>query len=156
MNRTLIALLLPLLPICAAAGTIYKCPTAEGGTLISNTRIDKNCKVVVSNPETSPVTAKPRPSGEASTPSPASFPRVSENQQQARDNDRRRILEQELASEQKNLEQAKNKLAEQEAQRSGDEKNYQRVLDRLQPYKDTVAQHERNIAALRKELGNLR
>lgn len=156
MNRTLIALLLTLLPICAVAGTIYKCPTAEGGTLISNTRIDKNCKVVVSNPETSPVAAKPRPSGEASTPSPASFPRVSENQQQARDNDRRRILEQELTSEQKNLEQAKNKLAEQEAQRSGDEKNYQRVLDRLQPYKDTVAQHERNIAALRKELGNLR
>ncbi len=30
----------------------------------------------------------------------------------------------------------------------GDEKNYQRVLDRLQPYKDKVALHERNVEAL--------
>ena len=40
--------------------------------------------------------------------------------------------------------------------RTGDEKNYQRVLDRLQPYKDRVAQHERNIQAIQKELNNLR
>jgi hypothetical protein len=40
--------------------------------------------------------------------------------------------------------------------RSGDEKNYQRVLDRLQPYKDKVALHERNVEALRKEIRNLR
>jgi septal ring factor EnvC (AmiA/AmiB activator) len=61
-----------------------------------------------------------------------------------------------MAGEQRNLEQAKKELAEQEAVRSGDEKNYQRVLDRLQPYKDRVSQHERNIQAIQKELGKLR
>lgn len=63
---------------------------------------------------------------------------------------------QELASEQASLEQAKKELANQEAIRTGDERNYQRVLDRLQPFKDKVALHERNIEALKKEIGNLR
>lgn len=40
--------------------------------------------------------------------------------------------------------------------RSGDERNYQRVLDRLQPFKDKAALHERNIEAIRKEISNLR
>ena len=56
----------------------------------------------------------------------------------------------------KNLEQAKKDLAEQEATRSGGERNYQKVLDRLQPLKDKVALHERNIEAVQKELSRLR
>jgi hypothetical protein len=40
--------------------------------------------------------------------------------------------------------------------RYGDEQNYQRVLDRLKPFQDAVERHERNIAALRKELASLR
>jgi hypothetical protein len=44
---------------------------------------------------------------------------------------------------------------EQEAVREGGEKNYQRVLDRLKPYQDSVQLHERNIDALQKEIGNL-
>ena len=36
--------------------------------------------------------------------------------------------------------------------RNGDEKNYQRVLDRLKPYQEAVERHERNVAALRREL----
>ena len=100
--------------------------------------------------------ARPASSGAAANPSPAGFPRVQEDTQKARDTDRRRILEQELAGEQRNLEQAKKDLAEQESIRNGDEKNYQRVQDRLVPYKERVAQHERNIQAVQKEMGNLR
>ena len=55
-----------------------------------------------------------------------------------------------------NLEQAKKELAEQEAIRNGDERNFQKVLDRVQPYKDRVAQHERNIQQIQRELSNLR
>jgi hypothetical protein len=96
------------------------------------------------------------PGRATAAPSPSGFPKVDGDTQKARDNDRRKILEQELASEQKSLEQAKKELAEQEAIRTGDERNYQRVLDRLQPYKDKVALHERNIEALKKEIGNLK
>ena len=96
------------------------------------------------------------PGRAAGTPSPAGFPKVDGDTQKARDNDRRKILEQELATEQKNLDQAKKELAEQEAVRTGDERNYQRVIERLQPFKDKVALHERNIEALKKEIGNLK
>ena len=76
--------------------------------------------------------------------------------EKARDTDRRRILETELAAEQQSLLLAKKELAAQEAVRSGDERNYQRVLDRLEPFKNKVALHERNIEAIQRELDKLR
>ena len=156
MTRLLFAMLFTSLALPVAAQTIYKCTDEHGGTLISNTKVNKNCKAVSSSPESSMPAPKARSSGASANPTPAGFPRVQEDTQKARDTDRQRILEQEMAGEQRNLEQAKKELAEQEAVRSGDEKNYQRVLDRLQPYKDRVSQHERNIQAIQKELGKLR
>ena len=40
--------------------------------------------------------------------------------------------------------------------RTGGERNYQRYLDRVQPFRDAVANHERNIEAIRRELNTLR
>ncbi len=157
MTRRLL-LIAAVVALPVHAQTIYKCVDANGGTLISNTKMDKNCRAIVSGPDSSlpPPKGKVGASGAAANPSPAGFPKVQEDAQKARDNDRKRILEQELANEQRSLEQAKKELAEQEAVRMGDERNYQKVLDRLQPYKDRVAQHERNIQAINKELGALR
>jgi hypothetical protein len=84
------------------------------------------------------------------------FPKVDGQTQKKRDDERQRILETELADEQQQLEAARQKLAEQEAIRTGDEQNYQRYLDRVQPYRDAVANHERNIEAIRREISNLR
>ena len=139
-----------------AFADIYKCVGADGQVTYSNMP-DKNCKRLSFDPipaasPASPAAARPA----ARTPTPASFPKVEENAQKARDNDRRRILESELEAEQKNLAQAKKELADQEAVRSGDERNYQKVLDRLQPFKDKVALHERNIEAVQKEISRLR
>lgn len=100
--------------------------------------------------------ARSASSGAAANPSPAGFPRIQEDTQKARDTDRRRILEQELAGELRNLDQARKDLKEQESIRGGDDKNALKVQDRLVPYKERVAQHERNIQAVQKELGNLR
>jgi hypothetical protein len=61
-----------------------------------------------------------------------------------------------LAVEERSLAQARKALVEGEAVRTGDERNYQRYLDRIQGLKDRVAQHERNVATLRQELANLR
>ena len=47
-------------------------------------------------------------------------------------------------------------LAEQESIRSGDERNYARVLERLKPYQDEVGRHQKNVDALRAELNQLR
>jgi len=152
MNRILVTLLTSLLAASAHA-TIFKCTIDDGSEVISNKRMGKSCKVVVTDAENS----LPAPKAKASAnPSPASFPKVSEDAQKSRDKDRQHILSEELAGEQKKLEQAKKELAEQQAVRSADDKNPQKLLDRVQPYKDRVAQHERNIAAINKELSNLK
>jgi len=148
MTRSPLALLIALLPLTASAQTIYKCIDANGSTTYASSRLDKNCKAISSGPENAmPAPPKARPA--AANPLPAGFPRVQEDTQKARDGDRRHILEQELASELRNLEQAKKELAEQEATRGG-------PSDRTAPYRDRVAQHERNIQAIQKELGNLK
>lgn len=144
--------------VCASpvlASTIYKCTDANGGVLISNSKVDKNCRAVVSgaDPAPSPAPAGSKPKGAAANPSPAGFPKVGEDTQKARDNDRKHILEQEQASEQKSLEQARKELAEQEAIKSPDPT---RTVERLQPYRDRVSQHERNLQAIAKELSAMR
>lgn len=144
-----------------ALADIYKCVDDTGHVTYSN--VDKKgCKrMTLDTLSTIPggsgarPAAAPKPGGGAAA-SPSTFPKVDDDTQKKRDTDRRRILEQELNAEEKNLEQAKKDLSEQEAVRSGDERNYQRVLDRLQPYKDRVAQHERNIESLKRETSNLR
>lgn len=132
---------------------VYKCVDEDGHVTYTNTKPSPKAKCSALSRDQRVSTV---PGRAANTPSPAGFPRVNGDVQKARDNDRRMILEQELAAEQKNLEQAKKELADQEAIRTGDERNYQRVLDRLQPFKDKVALHERNLEALKKEIGNLR
>ena len=140
---------------------IFRCVDGDGKITYSNVGAHKGCKrmqldtpnTVASSP---PARTTGRTPGAAANPTPVDFPKVSGDAQKSRDNDRRTILEQELGAEQKSLEQAKKELSEQEAIRQGNEKNYQRVLDRLQPYKDKVAQHERNIEAITKELSKLK
>ncbi|MGB0128932.1 MAG: DUF4124 domain-containing protein [Rhodocyclaceae bacterium] len=139
---------------------IYKCEDESGHVTYTNQKSSgKGCKVLSRDQSVTTVPgsgASSSPKAAAKQPTPSSFPRVDNNTQKQRDNDRRSILEKELSTETQNLEKAKKELSEQEAVRGGDEKNYQRVVDRLQPYKDKVALHERNIAALQKEIANLR
>lgn len=149
MMRSAFALLMTAVTMPVSAQTIYKCIDANGGILIANARVDKNCKAIVSGPESSiPAPPKAKPASAVSNPTPSGFPRVQEDTQKARDGDRRHILEQELAGEQRSLEQARKDLSEQEALRG--------PADRLAPYRDRVAQHERNIQAIQKEISNLR
>jgi hypothetical protein len=88
--------------------------------------------------------------------SPGSFPRVDGDTQKKRDLERRRIIEDELASEQKSLDTARKDLGEQKPAAGADEKAVQKSAERLQPYKDKVALHERNVESLKKELSNLK
>lgn len=141
----------------AWADVMYQCVDGSGHKTFSNVKLfEKGYKCTPMDLGAQPQPAASAAKPAAKSPSPASFPKVGESAQKERDNDRQRILESELATEQKNLEQAKKDLAEQEAVRLGGERNYQRALDRLQPYKDKVALHERNIEAIQKELAKLR
>ena len=154
---SLLCALLAAVP-AVQADVMYQCIDEQGNKTFSNVKPSgKNtkCTPLDLGPAASAPTSKPS-SGAAKTPSPSSFPKVGEDTQRARDNDRKRILEGELDAEQKNLEQAKKELTEQEAVRLGNERNYQKVLDRLEPFKNKVELHERNIEAIQKELAKVR
>ncbi len=136
---------------------MYQCTYADGKPpLFTNDKSaakSKSCKLL----DIGPINTVPAPKPQAkSAPGPANFPKVDPQTQKQRDADRRRILEQELVNEQKLLEQAQKDLAAQESIRLGSERNYQRVLDRLEPYQKKVRLHEDNVASLKKELSNLR
>jgi hypothetical protein len=118
--------------------------------------VTKEVSVVPGGPAGAAASSPRSSAPQAATATPSNFPRVDRDTQRLRDDNRRRILEDELASEEKSLVDAKSKLTEQESVRHGDEKNYQRVLDRLKPYQETVERHERNVSALKRELANLK
>ncbi|HKY02308.1 MAG TPA: DUF4124 domain-containing protein [Burkholderiales bacterium] len=137
-------------PIASAQATVWKCVGPDGRPQYTNVQRDaqgKNCTVVTKEISVVPATKVPQGTG-------AEYPRVDRETQRSRDDGRRKILEEELKAEEQKLADAQAKLAEQEAVRMGDEKNYQRVLDRLAPYKEAVDGHSKNVEALKKELGN--
>jgi hypothetical protein len=137
--------LLLLLPFAATANTLYKCTDESGVVLYTNQKTaKKNCTVLSYQPPPAPAASGTKP--RTATPTPGDFPRVSGSEQKTRDGDRRAILDKELANELQNLEKAKKTLFDAGSQ----------PADKLQPLRDTVALHERNIESLRKELGNLR
>jgi len=151
LPAALLALLAAPLVASLAWGQTCKYVDNEGRVIYSNIPVKNARKVTCFEP------VKPPPGAQSAPPAAAAQrPTVDTNTQRQRDDERRGILESELAAEQQRLDEARRALAEQEATRSGDERNYQRVLERLKPYQEAVAQHEKNIVSLRQELANLR
>lgn len=146
MKALLIAIPL-MLPFVADASTLYKCTDDSGVVLFTNQKAaKKNCTVLSQQTPAAAPGSNGTRARAASTPTPSDFPRVSGNEQKARDSDRRAILDKELATELQNVEKAKKALFD-----AGNQ-----PADKLQPLRDTVALHERNVESLKKELGNLR
>jgi len=132
--------------------TIWSCKDKDGRTHVTNLREDtagKDCRVV--QQQRVNVVPAQKPGAKA----PSNFPRESASDRASAKARQRDTLEKELVQEQQMLSEAKRKLAEQEAIRTGEEKNYAKVLERLQPFRDAVELHEKNVEALRRELANL-
>ncbi|MBZ0093177.1 MAG: DUF4124 domain-containing protein [Burkholderiales bacterium] len=135
------------LPAIAHA-EIYKYVGKDGRITYSNVPVKGAKKIELEPINTFPAAKR--------KPAPADFPSVNGETQKKRDDTRRKILLDELATEQKQLDEAKQALSEGEAVRLGGEKNYQKYLDRIQSLKDNVTRHEKNIEALRTEIANLK
>ena len=157
-----VILFLAALPV--QAETMYQCVDESGHKTFQNMKSGAKGAKCTPMDLGAPATV-PAARGAAKTPTPATFPKVDDNAQKARDTDRRRILDSELTAEQRNLDQAKKDLAEQEAivlpeermqYKGGGGISGGKVEARLQPYRDKVALHERNIEAIQKEISKLR
>jgi len=146
MKILTLAFPLLLLPPAVAANTLYKCTDDSGVVLYTNQKTPKKSCTVLSQQLPPPPANGATRQRLASTPTPGDFPRVSGDEQKARDGDRRAILDKELANELQSTEQAKRALLDSAGQ----------PPNKLQSLRDTVALHERNVESLKKEIGNLR
>ena len=89
-----------------------------------------------------------------SQPSPPGFPRVDAATQKGRDELRRKVLQDELATEEKLLLESRSAYANGAPPALADEqKEPQRYADRIARLRQSVQLHERNVEALRRELG---
>jgi len=144
-------------PAPAQGSDVYVCVGANGVPEYRNGSGGKGCRRL-DLPEvvTVPGTRVSKGSGGAPAASPGSFPRVDSATQKSRDGERRAVLEQELASEEQKLAGLRAEYNNGEPERQGNERNYQKYLDRTAALKDGIARSEANAAALRRELANLK
>jgi hypothetical protein len=151
------AALVAVLPMPLAHATICKYIDGDGNIVYSNVAPGKglrklSCEIVDEAPR--------RPTGggngkAASTP--ASFPRVEAATQRSRDEMRRKVLEDELASEEKLLGDARDAYGNGAPPPLADEKtDAEKYRQRIARLRQVVQVHERNVEALRKELATTR
>ena len=148
MKLSTILIPLTLLYCTPSAAEIYKYVDENGRITYTNIP-KKGAKKLDLDPVSAAKTRK--------STGPEDFPKVDNNTQKKRDDLRKQILQDELASEVKAYADAQAALKEGEAARIGDEaRNYPKYLARIKKLKDNVSLHERNVAALTKELGNFK
>lgn len=160
--KKLICLLLGLGVHLSAGAEIYKHIDADGNVTYSNIPMKGAQKLDIEPPATSGT-----PPAKTKTPTPANFPRVDKSEQKQRDEKRRQILEEELASERLALEEAKKALAEGEADpevfrvkgkdgKTVTRRNVAKYQEKISQLQENVSLHEKNIELLEKELSSLK
>ncbi len=169
MKKTLLTLwIIAALPVAAfSQDRIYRC----GNEYTNNATQakERGCKLVEGGNVT--VIQGSRPSGgggaasggtsaasssSASSASPAGAPRVTNNDQRARDSDARAILETELRkAEARHAELVKEYNGGQPERNALDLRNPQRYMERTAELKASVARSESDIAGIKRELSRL-
>lgn len=147
----------------AANSTVYRCPgppVLYTDALTPAEAKEKGCKVLEGGAVTVIQGAPPRaraPAPGVGQPPPVrpADSRVDPADQRARDSDARRILEAELKREEDRLAQMRREFNEGQPERRGDERNYQKYLDRVEEMKAGIARKEADIAAIKRELAKL-
>lgn len=167
LNFTCIAVL--LLPF-ASYGAIYKHVDENGRVTYSNVKIKGGKKMKLEPADTSFGTGgssgESEKKAKTKKSSPKSFPKVDAKTQQNRDSARKQILLDELASQKKALEAAKEAYKQGESDpevftrknangTTSTGRNVARYQEKLKRLQETVDSHQRNIDHLNKEISNI-
>ena len=145
------ALLLPgLMPPAAQAQGVYLCTQANGIREYRNTGDTRGCRRL----DLEPLSQIPGPSLQARA-DPA-FPRIDSQTQKRRDQDRMQILMDEVRAEESKLADLRKEYQNGEPERLGSERNYAKYQARVSLMRDEIARTEKNIEALRREIGQLK
>jgi hypothetical protein len=155
--KLFIALLIVSLPVQAE---IYKHIDANGEVTYTDKPV-KGAKKLDLGPMpsntpvlTDKVTHSSSPSRNTSTP--ASFPRIDSNTQNQRDSVRRRVLSDELRTEEQSLADAVTAKKEGESLRPGEKSSSPSYSTRIDKLEHAIKIHRDNINALRKELSTVK
>lgn len=89
-------------------------------------------------------------------PSPADFPRIDPATQKHRDDIRHQVLQDEIADERRDADEARRQLTLGERLQPGERAADASYLNRVKNLRATVQQHEQNIAAIQRELANVK
>jgi hypothetical protein len=163
--RYFVHLLLSTASLGAAAqgSTVYRCPGPPIEYTDQITAAEakaRGCRTIENAPITVVSPPRPRPQAGAQPPANASAPRPADSKvdsasQRARDSDARKILEAELQKEEAALAAMQKDFGNGEPERRGDERNYQKYLDRVEEMKSAIARKQADLAAIRRELAKL-
>jgi len=138
--------------VAAEGSTYYQCP----GNVFTNTITPKEaeakqCKAMVTQQPTTIPAPKVR-GGAAPSPGSSASSKVDAQEQKARDSDARKILQDELIKAQAQLDALQKEYNNGQPERKGDEKNYQKYLDRTADLKAQITRTESDISAITREL----
>jgi hypothetical protein len=141
-----------------AQAEIYKRVDEDGHVTYSSTPIKGAKKIHLE-----PLPTMSPPPKSSSNSEKEKFPRVNSETQSKRDDTRRKILEDELATEQQALEEARVKLKEGQENpevyknSSGQTfRNVPKYEEKVKALEEEVTLHEKNVEALKTELSNLK
>lgn len=153
------ALFFASLPAFAQSGNaIYMCVDEHGGRSITNVKSEMKGRKCERQIELAPLPttgAKP-PARAVGSPTPADFPKVDAGTQKARDDLRHKVLTEELANEQKLLDQANRDYTDAKKPRAGEEQSSSKYLERVNEAEKAVQRHRQNIESLQREIGSLK
>ena len=143
-----------------AQSDVYLCIDANGKKEYRNVGNVKGCKRVelpYVNVVPAPASVKKPVAPKASSASaPASFPKVDDATQKARDSDRKQILNEELKAEEQKLAGLKKEYNGGDVERRPEERLPAQYMERVNNLKNDIARSEKNIEALKREIGNLK
>lgn len=151
-----------LLPLAAAAQTVYRCPgppVLYTDSISAKEAETRGCRPIEGAPVSvvqvpRRVPPATRPEGPASRAA-GEGPRVDPGVQKARDSDRRLVLDNELRSAETKLAEIRREYADGNPERRGDERNYAKYQERVAELKAALGRQEADIAALKREIAKL-
>ena len=144
-----------------AGSVVYRCPGNVYTDAISAREAkDRDCRTLEGAPVTVIQGSRPRPAPSATPASAGSAARpadskIDPNDQRARDRERRPILEDELRRAEAQLADLQRDYNKGEPERRGDERNYQKYIDRVAEMKAALARKESDVAAIKREIAKL-
>jgi predicted RNase H-like nuclease (RuvC/YqgF family) len=154
-SRLLACLILWVLAAPLLAQGVFVCVQPNGTREYRNTGDIRGCRRL----DTETISTIPAPTANQQAKAgtlDSSFPRIDSQIQRRRDQDRLQILMDEVRTEESKLSELRREYQNGEPERLGSERNYAKYQERVAQMKDDILRTEKNIEALKREIGNLK